>query len=176
MQITGYVKEIFQGTVKTGRSAGKPFWSITLDTDVKLSTFNAEFMQGVVEGLESTFTYESDGKYANLTAPSVPVIRTDADSVDGETTSPDSTTVSEALTAPQMDDESPSDHALELVVPFRGKTASKGIPSFQAGKDEAIRKAVALKAAVEFSDSVAGSTGNIKKVIEYAREFEEYLK
>ena len=161
-QITGYVKEIYEGTTKTGRSAGKPFWSITLDTDVKLSTFNADFMTGVTEGREYTFTYESDGKYANLTAPSVPVIQTDS-----ETTSPDSTTGSEALTAPPVDEPPP---------PKASTPAIKGIPSFGAGKDEAIRKAVALKAAVEWAVAVLGGTGNTKDIISYAREFEEYLK
>jgi len=163
MQISGYVKEIYEGTTKTGRSAGKPFWSITLDTDAKLTCFNAEFMSDVVEGKEYTFTYEKSGDYINLTAPSVPVI-----SVDSETTSPDSTTGSEALTAPPVDELPQRDKGV-----FKSNFPSVGTAS---NKDEAIRKAVALKAAVEFSDSVAGSTGNIKKVIEYAKEFEKYLE
>jgi len=155
MQISGYVKEIYEGTTKTGRSAGKPFWSITLDTDAKLTCFNAEFMSDVIEGKEYTFTYEKSGDYINLTAPSVPVISVDSGSAETETTSPDSTT------APLVDE-----------LPKR----NTGIPSFQASKDEAIRKAVALKAAVEYVASVLGGTGTVKDVISYAREFEEYLK
>ena len=160
-QITGYVKEIYEGTTKTGRSAGKPFWSITLDTDVKLSTFNAEHMTGVVEGKEYTFTYETDGKYANLSAPSIPVIHTDS-----ETMSPDSTTT------PQTDD-----HTDPKVSPFEKPT--KMYPEIRgtaSNKDEAIRKAVALKAAVEWAIAVLGGTGTTEDIISYAREFEGYLK
>ena len=156
MQISGYVKEIYEGTTKTGRSAGKLFWSITLDADQKLTCFNLDFIKDVEEGKEYTFTYESDGKYANLSALSVPVIRTDS-----ETTSPDSTTGSEALTAPSVDEP------VEMPPRVFG-TASN--------KDEAIRKAVALKAAVEWAVAVLGGTGNAEDVISYAREFEEYLK
>jgi len=161
MQISGYVKEIYEGTTKTGRSAGKPFWSITLDADQKLTCFNLDFIRDVVEGKEYTFTYEKNGDYINLTAPSVPVISVDSGSADTETTSPDSTTGSEALTAP------PVDKPAEMPPRVFG-TASN--------KDEAIRKAVALKAAVEWAVAVLGGTGNAEDVISYAREFEEYLK
>ena len=82
-------------------------------------------------------------------------------SVDSETIAPDS------ITAPPVD-ELPQRQAVALV--------HSKLPILASNKDEAIRKAVALKAAVEFSDSVAGSTGNIKKVIEYAQEFEKYLE
>jgi len=161
-QITGYVKEIYKGTVKAGRSEGKPFWSITLDTDVKLSTFNAGFMDGVVEGKEYTFTYESDGKYANLTAPTVPCIRNDT-----ETIAPDTTT------APQAD-EPVRKYKKLLEKEIEGASGVKMYPV--PNKDEAIRKAVALKAAVEYVSSVLGGTGTVKDVLSYAAEFEEYLK
>ena len=163
MQISGYVKEIYEGTTKTGRSAGKPFWSITLDTDAKLTCFNLDFIKDVEEGKEYTFTYEKSGDYINLTAPSVPVVQQQTESQPlkyvgssyiEETTSPDSTTV------PLVDEP------VEMPPRVFG-TASN--------KDEAIRKAVALKAAVEYVASVLGGTGTTKDVISYAREFEAYL-
>jgi len=153
MQISGYVKEIYEGTTKTGRSAGKPFWSITLDADQKLTCFNLDFIKDVEEGKEYTFTFEKSGDYINLTAPSVPVIHTDS-----ETTSPDSTTAPQTNELPQ-----------EKVQTWKVRESA-------SNKDEAIRKAVALKAAVEYVASVLGGTGTTEDVISYAREFEEYLR
>jgi hypothetical protein len=186
-QISGYVKEIYEGTTKWG----KPWWSITLDTDAKISTREGKFMKDVEgkdieEGKEYTFTYEKSGDFINLTAPSVPVIQIKTavhDDLkeenqprqvwkDTETTSPDSTT------APQTDD--PTD---PKVSPFKkpeihldvGTSLQRQAVRSQ-DKDEAIRKAVALKASVEYVSSVLGGTGTTKDVISYAREFEAYLK
>ena len=144
--VTGYVKEIYEGTTKWGQL----WWSITLDTGTKISTREPKFREEIEEGKEYTFTYESDGTYANITAPSVPVIHTDT-----ETIAPNSTTA-------------PLTHEPAEMPPRVFGTASN--------KDEAIRKAVALKAAVEYVASVLGGTGTTKDVISYAREFEEYLK
>ena len=156
-QISGIVKEIFEGTIKKGRSAGQPFWSITLDTDNKLSTFKSEFIQGVEVGKEYTFTVEASGDYVNLTAPTVPCIQNDTESIHADT----ETIAPEATTAP-----------LTHELPKRN-TGTLGTAS---NKDEAIRKAVALKASVEYVASVLGGTGTTKDVVAYAKEFEEYLK
>ena len=157
-QITGYVKEIYEGTTKTGRSAGEPFWSITLDTDAKLTAFNLDFIRDVEEGKEYTFTIEASGKYVNITAPTVPCIRNDS-----ETTSPDSTT------APPVDEPPP---------PKAGgytKYSYKETEADYRERQSNIRKAVALKASVEYVASVLGGTGTVKDVLSYAVEFEEYL-
>lgn len=153
-QVTGIVKEVYRdGIVKTGRSAGKAWWAITLDTDAKLTAFDIEFVKDVEVGKEYTFTIEASGQYVNITAPSVPCIQQD-----GDTTPP------EATTAPQTKEQ-----------PRKG-TGALGNPYSASNKDEAIRKAVALKAAVEFANGVLGSTATTNKVAEYMREFEELLK
>lgn len=161
MQISGYVKEIYEGTTKWG----KPWWSVTLDTGVKITTREPKLMKDTEEkdievGKEYTFTYESDGTYTNITAPSVPVI-----SVDSETTSSDSTT------APPVD---------EPPLPKAGGYSKYGYKETEAdyrARQLAIRKAVALKGAIRYVASVLGGTGTTKDVISYAREFEgDYLE
>lgn len=74
-QITGVVLEIYQGTVSKGRSAGKPFWTITLVGGKQLSTFTQQYVQGLEQGKEYTFTTEVKGEYENISGVPVPVIQ-----------------------------------------------------------------------------------------------------
>jgi hypothetical protein len=76
-QITGRIKEIFQGEVASGRSKGNPFWSITLEDDTKLTTFTEDFVSNLSQGNEYTFTVEAKGNYINMTGKSVPVLAGD---------------------------------------------------------------------------------------------------
>jgi hypothetical protein len=81
-EITGIVKEIFEGQVASGRNAGDPFWSITLEEspDSKITCFAEEEKKGWIEGLEQnreyTFTVKvsKDEKYINIAGQTVPCV------------------------------------------------------------------------------------------------------
>jgi len=74
--ITGKVKEIFCGEVASGRNAGDPFWSITLEDDTKITCFKQEQEKGWIESLEEdveyTFTVKVSGDYINVAGKTVP--------------------------------------------------------------------------------------------------------
>lgn len=77
-EITGKVKEIFEGQVASGRNQGEPFWSITLEEspDDKLTCFSDGEKKGWIEGLEQdqsyTFIVKVSGKYINIVGQTVP--------------------------------------------------------------------------------------------------------
>lgn len=79
-EITGHAKEIFEGQVASGRNAGEPFWSITLEEtpDEKITCFADEEKKGWIEGLEQgveyTFVVKVSGKYINIAGQTVPCI------------------------------------------------------------------------------------------------------
>ncbi len=77
-EISGVIKEIFQGEVASGRNQGEPFWSITLEEspDEKLTCFSDGEKKGWIEGLEQdqsyTFVVKVSGKYINIVGQTVP--------------------------------------------------------------------------------------------------------
>lgn len=80
MKITGTITDIFEGTVASGRSKGRPFWSISFqETDEKLTAFKKEHVEGIKMGDKVTFEVtktETPGgqEYINITdVPSVDV-------------------------------------------------------------------------------------------------------
>ena len=143
--VSGKVIEVFRdGTVKSGRSVGNKFGTVTLEGDHKLTCFNLNQIANVVVGGEYTFTIEASGNFVNIVGETIPVI-----DVSGVPTS-----------GPEI--------AVEAEKPF----------TFPKAKDVdlAIRKAVALKAAVEYVIATMGGTSKEADVIECAEIFEEYLE
>jgi hypothetical protein len=82
--ITGKIQEIYQGTVKSGRSQGSPFWTITLDSGNKLSTFTPEHVTTLVKGGEYTFDIEKKGDYINIMDVPAPCIQRGVDTIPDE--------------------------------------------------------------------------------------------
>lgn len=148
--ISGTVHQITDGTVKTGRSIGKAYKNVMLTTGNKLTAFDISFVAGVEVGKEYTFPVEQSGQYINIVGAVIPVIQTE--SVDSEKP--------EFSIAKEIEKET---HVKMYPVP---------------SKDIAIRKAVALKASVEFLiglHTALPEKFSVGDVIETAKKFEEYL-
>lgn len=145
--VSGKVIEVFRdGTVKSGRSVGNKFGTVTLEGDHKLTCFNLNQIANVVVGGEYTFTIEASGNFVNIVGETIPVINV--------------TGLPERAITPGPE--------VKAEKPF----------TFPKTKDVdlAIRKAVALKAAVEYVIATMGGTSKESDVIECAVIFEEYLE
>lgn len=157
--VSGIIHQIEDGIVKTGHFTGSAYKTIILTTGNKLTCFDLDFITGIEIGKEYTFPVEQKGSYTNIVGTVTPVIQT-------EGVTPIHSAVTES---PDSGTPDPSDHALEI----------KPIPAFTSTKDTAIRKAVALKAAVEFLvglHTALPEKFSVGDVIETAKKFEEYLK
>lgn len=157
--VSGIVHQIDDGTVRTGRSIGKPYKNIILTTGNKLSAFDLSFVAGVEVGKEYTFPIETSGQYVNIVGEVVPVIQTEEVGRGGDIL---------------------AKHAEAFLKPVY-EHVEKNIPKIHptVDKDTAIRKAVALKASVEFivgQSMKIGENFSVGNVIETAKKFEEYLK
>ena len=80
-QVQHIVSEVFQGTVRSGRSAGKPFWSVTTNTGNRLTCFEEKYVQDLEIGKEYTFEIEAKGEYVNIVGEPVPVMQIDQENV-----------------------------------------------------------------------------------------------
>ena len=163
---SGTIHSFEDGTVKTGHFVGKPYKTITLTTGNKLTCFDLDFIEGIEIGREYTFPVEQKGSYTNIVCTVTTVIQTGGMAI---------TDVS-PVTGLAKDAE----EVRAFVEPVY-EHIEKNIPKIYSSgnKDEAIRKAVALKAAVEFlvGQSIqAGDQFSVGDVIETAKKFEEYLK
>jgi len=149
--VSGKVIEVFRdGVTKTGRNIGSRFGSVTLEGNHKLTCFDLNFIADVLVGGEYTFTVEQSGQYVNIVGETIPVIQTlGTGSLPERAITPGHPTVKEEK-------------------PFI-------FPKPLVDKDLAIRKAVALKAAVEYVIATMGGTSKESDVIECAEIFEEYL-
>ena len=76
-QVQHIVSEVFQGTVRSGRSAGKPFWSVTTNTGNRLTCFEEKYVQDLEIGKEYTFEIEAKGEYVNIVGAPTPVVQLD---------------------------------------------------------------------------------------------------
>ena len=75
--ITGIIQEVQEGVVKSGRSAGQPYWTITLRDGGRITCFDGDFVQELDSGKEYEITYDlsKDQRYMNLAGKPVPVWR-----------------------------------------------------------------------------------------------------
>lgn len=163
-EITGRVKEIFQGEVASGRNQGDPFWSITLEEnpDAKITCFAEEEKKGWIEGLEQnreyTFTVKvsKDEKYKNIAGQTVPC----------EDINPDGRLSDESIR-----DESPTEKPKTPV-----KIATKRKPpvtTSTAGTERVFKNRIsALQAAVTYASATVGTVDDI---MENAEKFYTWI-
>lgn len=148
--VTGIIHAIDQGTVSKGHFAGSLFKTITLTTGNKLTAFDVDFVEGLEIGKEYTFPVEQSGTYTNIIGTVTPVT--------------------------QVGDVIPiTDANQEVAI---AKPAEEVLPKVQTpeDRDSAIRRAVALKAAVEYVGINLKVTSTPEEVIALAKLFEAYLK
>ena len=158
--LTSIVTEIYQGTIKSGRSKGAPFWSITLDEGQKLSTFEEEYVRDVKKGKQYTFDYKTDGQYCNLTGAPTPVIQTDSDLTD-------------PVVSPFTKDTLPQTQGID---PLADKRILSNVTSSEGSERTYKNRISALQAAVNYVTATMGGTSAEKDVVDTAIRFEGYIE
>lgn len=148
-ELTGKVKEIFEGKVASGRSAGDPFWTITLEDDSKLTCFFEGQKQGWIDGLEAdkeyTFIVKVSGDYINIAGQTAPCID-------------------------QSAEEKPS-KPIKVVAQRKPPVVTSTI-----GGERVAKNAIsALQASVTFIAGALGGTATKKDVMEQADEFFKWI-
>lgn len=163
-EITGKVKEIFQGEVASGRNAGDDFYSITLEEnpDEKLTIFEEDANKGWIDDLEAgkdyTFTVKKTttkaGKdYINIVGQTVPCIQ------QGEDQGGD-------MREEEGEEEKPKGKLVKISKKARVK------PTSTAGDERVFKNRIsALSAAVEH---LSGTTSS-KEVLTLAGEFYNWI-
>ena len=163
-EITGKVKEIFQGEVGSGRNQGDAFYSITLEEnpDEKLTIFEEDVDKGWIEGLEQgklyiftvkkTVSKASGKEYINIVGQTVP-----CEDVGGDMREP-------------VEEEKP-----KKLVKVAIKRKPPVVTSNVGGERVFKNKISALQAAVNYVGTTYGGTATDKMLEEYAEKFFKWI-
>lgn len=154
--VQGKVKEIFQGEIASGRNQGDPFWSITLEEspDDKLTTFKEEFIEGLEQGKEYTFTVEQKGKYINIVGETVP-----CEDVGGDTRD-------------ETEEENPIVKPKPHLVKVKTKRKPPVVTSTVSDERYFKNRISALSASVDF---LSDGTASPKEILNLADTFAEWI-
>jgi len=73
-KLTGRIDNIKKDTVKSGKSEGKAYYRVTLDSDQLLIAWSWEAIKDVKKGKQAEFTVEQKGNFPPTILSSIPII------------------------------------------------------------------------------------------------------